>query len=115
MSYKKGRNFEYQIIKLFSSAGYYTIRSAGSHGIFDILAVKDGVVFGIQCKLANNISKSEKQAMLNAYYTFGIIPLYAYKINRTTYIDNLLTGETIDLDKLPLLPKLLKDAIRNKG
>ena len=108
MSYRKGRNFEYQIIKLFSSAGYYTVRSAGSHGVFDILAVKDGIPFGIQCKLANNLSKCEKSAMLNAYKEFGIYPLYAYKINRTIYLDDLVRGKTIDLNELGDLPKIIK-------
>lgn len=38
-SYKIGRNFEYRIRNWLIRRGYYVIRSYGSHGAFDLVAV----------------------------------------------------------------------------
>ena len=38
-NYVKGRNFEYRIIKWLRNKGYYVIRSYGSKGTFDLVAV----------------------------------------------------------------------------
>lgn len=48
-SYRKGRRFEYDVMKTLRALGWLTIRSAGSHGI-DIVAIKDGMVILIECK-----------------------------------------------------------------
>ena len=37
--YIAGRKFEYEIIRYFEEKGYYTIRSAGSKGLADIVAI----------------------------------------------------------------------------
>ena len=38
-NYVRGRSFEYRIIKWLVNRGYYVIRSYGSKGAFDLLAV----------------------------------------------------------------------------
>ena len=48
--YKLGRRLEYRIKKLLEEHGYEVIRSAGSHGRWDLVAVKDKIVRLIQVK-----------------------------------------------------------------
>ena len=115
MAYRKGYKFEREIFNLFQSAGYYCIRSAGSHGIFDIIAVKNGVTFGIQCKYNNHINKREELAMKTAYKQFGIIPLYAYRFKgKPLCIKCLITNKLIDVENLDELPKLYVQKVIGK-
>jgi len=106
-SYKKGYMFERQIFHLFESAGFYCVRSAGSHGVFDIIAIKHGISFGVQCKYNNHISEAEKQAMLNAYEQFGIIPIYAYRMkNKPLQLICLIDNKVINPRELYKLHEL---------
>lgn len=41
-NYKKGANRERQALKLLREQGYYAERTAGSHGVADIIALKAG-------------------------------------------------------------------------
>lgn len=38
-NYERGRDFEYRVMEYLEGLGMYCMRSAGSHGIFDIIAV----------------------------------------------------------------------------
>jgi len=115
MSYRKGYRFEREIFNLFQSAGYFTVRSAGSHGIFDIIAIKNGVIFGIQCKYNNHISKREELAMRMAYKQFGIIPLYAYRFKgQPLIIKDLINNRIINIENLDELPYFYYDRAINK-
>lgn len=49
-NYKKGRAFEYRIKKKFEKQGYIVLRTSGSHGFADLIAVRKGEVIFIQCK-----------------------------------------------------------------
>ncbi len=51
MSYKKGRNFEYAVKSFIEEMGYIVFRSAGSHGLWDLIAVRGEEVLLVQCKL----------------------------------------------------------------
>ena len=106
-SYRRGYMFERQIFHLFESAGFYCIRSAGSHGCFDILAVKAGIAIGIQCKYNNHLTEVEKQAMLNAYEQYGIIPIYAFrKKNKPLQLICLIDNKPINPRELYRLHEL---------
>jgi len=48
--YRLGRKLEYRIKKLLEEHGYEVIRSAGSHGRWDLIAIKDKIVRLIQVK-----------------------------------------------------------------
>lgn len=37
-NYEKGRDIEYKIIEMLEKVGYTAIRTAGSHGAFDVIA-----------------------------------------------------------------------------
>jgi Holliday junction resolvase len=49
-NYEKGRRFEYVEKKRLENLGYIVLRTSGSHGFADLVAVKPGEVRFIQCK-----------------------------------------------------------------
>jgi len=51
-NYVKGRNKEYRLKKQFEAVGFVCTRSAGSHGIWDLVCVhpKEGIIKFIQAK-----------------------------------------------------------------
>ena len=50
-NYNTGANFERYLKKHFESIGYYCIRSAGSHGAIDLLAIGKNHVHACQLKV----------------------------------------------------------------
>lgn len=40
-NYVKGTNAEYEIAKIFKENGFIVTRAAGSHGPFDLIAIKE--------------------------------------------------------------------------
>jgi predicted RNA binding protein YcfA (HicA-like mRNA interferase family) len=66
--YTKGRNFEYQIKKIFEKKGFKVMRASGSHGLFDLIAFKKNgseieTIF-IQAKSYKKSSKSNARKIL---------------------------------------------------
>ena len=77
--YVSGRAFEYRVRDFFTRRHYYVIRSAGSHGIGDIICLKKGIVLIVQCKLKGQISVEEKEALSNIADKVGAEPIIASK------------------------------------
>ena len=48
--YNIGRRFEYRIKKWFEDRGFFVVRSAGSRGLADLVAIKGKEVILVQCK-----------------------------------------------------------------
>lgn len=80
--YRKGYIFELRVKKHLEQLGAYAIRSAKSHGIYDIIAIKNGIVYGIQCKKHGQLNRHSKTIMLSLYEKHNIIPVLAYSDNR---------------------------------
>ena len=49
-SYNAGRNFEYKVMGYLREQGWIVKRAYASKGMFDLLAYKDEIRWGIQCK-----------------------------------------------------------------
>jgi len=49
-NYERGRRFEYYIMQKLRKAGFYVIRSAGSHSLADLVALGSNSVILVQCK-----------------------------------------------------------------
>lgn len=58
-NYTKGRRFEYQLMKYLRNFNPVVMRTAGSHGLFDIIAVKPGAILFIQAKCDNRRKHKE--------------------------------------------------------
>jgi len=97
MSYQKGRNFENYIKDKLERKGYFVVRSAASKGVYDLIAIKNGVVYGIQCKAGKaRASKQEKERMVEFGEKYGIVPVLATKRSkRVVFVD---VRSNIDLD-----------------
>lgn len=61
-NYLRGRRLEYQVKKAYEAEGYKVMRTAGSHGDFDLIAVYEGTyltaVIFIQCKSVKKATPS---------------------------------------------------------
>lgn len=62
-NYSRGANFERRVQKYFESSGWLVIRSAGSHSLIDLVALKGGEVQLIQCKTDGVLSVAERQQL----------------------------------------------------
>ena len=61
-NYIKGRNFEYAVMRHLRTVGYDAMRTAGSHGQFDIVAIhkSQGCIEFIQCKVVETSGEAER-------------------------------------------------------
>jgi len=104
--YHKGRNFEYRVKKYLEKKGYFVVRSAGSHGIFDLIAIEkvgdnvgmyENFVYGIQCRVDSNVKKEEVEEMNRIYEKFGIIPILAYRDGKKLVFKHLYFDALVEL------------------
>ncbi|MBI2889954.1 MAG: hypothetical protein HYY13_04120 [Nitrospirae bacterium] len=66
MSYAKGRRLEYRTIRYLEAQGYRCIRSAGSHGAVDVVAVNGTGGLFVQVK-ANRLPSLDERETFAAY------------------------------------------------
>lgn len=62
--YAKGAKFEREITDILLEDNWLAVRSAGSHGIVDVLAVKHGTIWFIQCRTNANLTEDEAKELL---------------------------------------------------
>lgn len=96
-AYRKGYQFEIYVASYLRRNGFYVIRSAGSHGIYDLIAIRNGKVFGIQCKTNGRLLRKELTEIVKTAEKHGIIPFLAFRDGRRVKIANLLTSECVTL------------------
>jgi len=56
--YQIGSAFEYRLIKKLEDVGYYCVRSSGSHGLVDVVAIGMNQCRLIQCKITKKDNAS---------------------------------------------------------
>ena len=79
--YHKGRHFEYQFKKFLQKQGYIVLRTAGSHGFADLIAVgKDGEVIFYQ--LSYRFEKSKYKKLMDLALERKIRIFYVVKARR---------------------------------
>ncbi len=60
--YRKGAAFERKVKHWLEANGWWVCRSAGSKGVADLVAIRDGKVLLVQCKLSpKNIGSAKKE------------------------------------------------------
>jgi Holliday junction resolvase len=81
--YQRGANFERKVKEYYESEGYYVIRSAGSHGVADLVCIRrlkrisHPEIILVQCKLygdwdkKQNIIRLAKKLHVNAVYAYN--------------------------------------------
>jgi hypothetical protein len=93
--YRSGANFERELKHELEGIGYYVIRSAGSHGQADLVALKRGVPpILIQCKLSN-WTNAEREQLEEAASYLGAIWIMARREQGGRYV--LFTGRGVTM------------------
>lgn len=94
--YAKGRGFEWDVMDLIRPGFPLVVRSAGSHGVVDVTAIRKGEAWLIQCKTDGNISPTERDELLELGRkltledgSFQAIPCHAYKDKGKIIIERL--------------------------
>jgi len=85
-AYAKGRGFEWEVMRFIRNGFPLVVRSAGSHGAVDVVAIRQGEAWLIQCKVDGSISPEERDELLKLSKllshpngSFKALPLHAYK------------------------------------
>ena len=78
-NYSRGANFERRVARILDADGYFTVRSSGSHGVADIVAIKAGVIMLVQCKINGVLSPADRVALFEVCQRAGAVPLVAYR------------------------------------
>lgn len=91
---RQGANFELQIMADLERYGYTTLRSSGSRGAVDVVAVGDSHVLWIQAKITNPvISPAERVAVIDLAGRSNGFPIVAHRDNgKVLYRELVGTG-----------------------
>ena len=76
--YEKGRRFEWAVRSYLESMGFLVVRAAASKPV-DLVAVKDGKTYLVECKYDARMTKHEKTQLIEEAGKAGAIPLLATK------------------------------------
>jgi Holliday junction resolvase len=78
--YSRGADFERSTWKDLQKHGWFVIRSAGSRGVIDLMAVAPGPeVLFIQCKRDGRLSIEDRRDLYNLALAFHATPILAYR------------------------------------
>lgn len=112
-NYNRGRAFEYRVKKHLEGKGYFVVRSAGSKGAFDLVAITTGAdedweeyevwVILIQCKYGTMPSKKERMKLAEYQQTFNwasILIAYAKPREKIKFISPITLKEVDWINKL---------------
>lgn len=97
-NYINGRNFEYKVKKIWEEKGHFVVRSSGSHGKADLVALRgyEGAwmnstfVYLIQCKATGKISKAEKDELGELANSLCCNGVLAYRDEKGKYTEEFL-------------------------
>ena len=88
-NYRKGVAFERRVMHYLESIGYEVFRTAGSHGVADLIAFHPHSPPGwVQCKCGTaTMSKKEREELCDRATNVGAVGVYAHtnKQNRIVF------------------------------
>jgi len=99
--YQKGADFERRVVKYLEEIGYYAMRSAGSHGMFDVIAIPKrhsapGVTLLIQAKRYGYVKKDELEKLQTNPWA-GTALICWHKKRKSKLIFTNMLGEDIEI------------------
>ena len=86
----RGTFFEIRVFKYYKRQGFFAVRSSGSFGPADVVAIKKGDIRLIQCKLNGHIASYELKALKAACKRAGAEGYLAYPEGRKLIIKKLI-------------------------
>jgi Holliday junction resolvase len=75
--YRRGADLERAAKHYLEDNGYYVIKSAGSKGVADLVAIKPGETLYVQCKLDGYLLPDERVRFRQAALKSGAVPVVA--------------------------------------
>jgi Holliday junction resolvase len=75
--YRRGRAFEYRIRDDLRKKKYFVLRSPASKSPLDLIAISNGIVLFVQCKLGGDLCVSEWNALFDLAVSVGAFPILA--------------------------------------
>jgi Holliday junction resolvase len=75
LNYKRGRSFEYATRNKFRARGWWVLRSPQSKSPVDLVAIKTGKVFFIQCKSGGVFPTKEREILVRLADSVGATPV----------------------------------------
>jgi Holliday junction resolvase len=94
-NYRTGVRLEYRAIDLLSRRGWYVLRSAGSHGVADLVALSpdDGHAVLVQCK-TGRLKHEDWQRLRETAIRYHAVPVIAaWNDTRRRVLWLVITGE----------------------
>lgn len=78
-NYYRGRDFEYRVRKFYEKHGWFVVRSAGSKGTADLVAISPagGEIHFIQCKKRGYIPDHELDTLKEIAQRYNAVPIVA--------------------------------------
>lgn len=76
-NYARGTAFEMKCAAYLAERGWFVIRSAGSHGLADVVAIAPAAVVFVQCKATGTIRGSEWNRLWEAAQAVNTLPVLA--------------------------------------
>ncbi len=76
---RKGLDFERKIKKIFEEKGYYVVRSAGSRGVADLVALNKEEKLLIACKKTGNLTVNAKNRLVETAKKINGTPILAFE------------------------------------
>jgi Holliday junction resolvase len=75
--YRYGRQFEYRVRDALRKAGFFAQRSPASKSVLDLLAVRPGEVWMVQCKRGGALGVTEWNMLYDTARAYGAVPIMA--------------------------------------
>ena len=100
--YRKGAKFERQVKDFLEEDDWTVIRSAGSHTVSDLVAIKPQPealqhpapwVWLIQCKTDGRLKPKERDGLLELEEHLHVIPMLAYKVKGKIKLERVRSKE----------------------
>lgn len=76
MAYRRGRRFENYVKGILEREGYFVVRAAGSKPV-DLVAIKDGKVFFVECKVNSYVPPEDREKLRKIAEETGLDVLIA--------------------------------------
>lgn len=77
LRYRQGQELEQEVKRHLQDNGYHVVRSAGSKGAVDLVALKRGEVLVVQCKLDGDVPGAERITFFSLACSVGAVCLVA--------------------------------------
>ena len=99
-NYIAGRRFEYKVKKYYENKGYTVLRTSGSHGFADLVAIKNDarIIIFIQCKNRKPTKQETKE--FEEFSWLNVVDMQTWILTEMVYPDKLKSWDKFKKEKL---------------